>query len=90
MMSSNGKNGSIQTLIPVLAEIPKREDIFSLEGNSNQLQPFLLLDKPPDNLKETPPILSFQRKRDIEIPWEQVLGNTATEGLFNYPLILFV
>ncbi len=80
-MSSNGKNGSIQTLSPVLPEIPKREDIFSLEGNSNQLQPFLLVDKPPENLKETPPILSFQRKRDIEIPWEQVLDNTPTEGL---------
>ncbi|MGK7954962.1 MAG: hypothetical protein AB4063_06840, partial [Crocosphaera sp.] len=58
-----------------------REDIFSLEGNSNQLQPFLMVDKPPENLKETPPILSFQRKRDIEIPWEQVLGNSATAGL---------
>ncbi|MGK7958176.1 MAG: hypothetical protein AB4063_23405, partial [Crocosphaera sp.] len=64
MMSSNGKNGSIQTLNPVLPDIPKREDIFSLEGNSNQLQPFLMVDKPPENLKETPPILSFQRKRD--------------------------
>ncbi|MDJ0509726.1 MAG: hypothetical protein QNJ64_10800 [Crocosphaera sp.] len=81
MMSSNGKNGSLPTLNPVLPEIPKREDIFHLEGDGNQLQPFLRVDKPPENLKETPPILSFQRKRDIEITWEQVLGNSATEGL---------
>ncbi|MDJ0597937.1 MAG: hypothetical protein QNJ37_03720 [Crocosphaera sp.] len=40
-----------------------------------------MVDKPPENLKETPPILSFQRKRDIEIPWEQVLHSTKTEGL---------
>ena len=40
-------------------------------------QPFLKIQRPVD-CTSSPPVLSFQRKREVEIPWDKILPNTET------------
>jgi hypothetical protein len=47
--------------------------------NPDDLQPFLSI-KPPETSRNTPPVLAFQRKREIDIPWIDIIGSADTEG----------
>jgi hypothetical protein len=44
-----------------------------------RLQPFVAVHEPPDS-RNTPPTLAFRRKRDVEIPWKEILDRTPTAG----------
>lgn len=58
--------------------IPLREDIFTVDGGEGRLVSHLDI-KPPEDSAKTPPVLSFKRKREVEIPWGDVFKG-ITEG----------
>jgi hypothetical protein len=43
------------------------------------LQPFVVI-RGPEDPRETPPILSFHRKREVQIPWAEILDRAGTTG----------
>jgi hypothetical protein len=49
------------------------------KNDPNDLQSSLAI-KPPETSQNTPPILAFQRKREIDIPWKDIIGSASTEG----------
>ncbi len=51
--------------------IPLREDLFTVDGGEGRLVSHLDI-KPPEDSAKTPPVLSFKRKREVEIPWGDV------------------
>ncbi len=51
--------------------IPNRDQLFTLEGGDGRLTSHLAI-KAPDDAANTPPVLSFKRKREVEIPWAQI------------------
>ena len=60
-------------------EFPRGQELFQMDGGMDALKPFLEL-KPPEGAQNTPPILSFERKRNIEIPWGEILQKLAVKG----------
>jgi hypothetical protein len=44
-----------------------------------RLQPFVAVHEPQDS-RSTPPTLAFRRKRDVEIPWKEILDQARTTG----------
>ena len=67
-----------------ITKVPERKDVFRLPDagqkvDPNDLQPFLAI-KPPETSQNTPPVLAFQRKREIDIPWKDIIGSASTEG----------
>lgn len=53
-----------------------QRDLIEVRGDGNALQHFLEIH-PPDDASNTPPILAFKRKREIEIPWSEIVGDEA-------------
>ena len=55
------------------------QNLFEVRGDGNALQQFLEIH-PPDNASKTPPILTFRRKREVEIPWGEIVGDQDVTG----------
>jgi hypothetical protein len=68
-------------MIPSLPriEFARGQELFQVDGATDALKPYLEL-KPPEKARNAPPILSFERRRDIEIPWGEVLQKLAVRG----------
>jgi hypothetical protein len=49
-----------------------------LEGNG-LLQEFVAIHGPEDS-RDTPPVLSFRRKREVQIPWSEIVDGAETTG----------
>lgn len=67
-----------------ITNVPERKDVFRLpeagkKSDPDNLQPFLAI-KPPETSQNTPPVLAFQRKREIDIPWHTIIGSATTAG----------
>jgi len=58
---------------------PSRDQLFGQSKPEAQIQPFLMI-QPPTGPDDTPPVLSFRRKRRVELPWNEILGRNATTG----------
>lgn len=59
--------------------IPEREQLFTVEGDDGGLKSFLTI-KPPEDSAKTPPVLSFKRKREVEIPWGNIFKGIADKN----------
>lgn len=57
----------------------RQQRLYELRGEDNALQKFLTI-QPPDAAANTPPILSFRRKREIEIPWAEIVDDDNVTG----------
>lgn len=78
MIKSPGQEGA--TLYPLSGtEFPGGKDLFQSDHGAEALKPHLQL-QPPEKAQNAPPILSFERRRDIEIPWGEVLQKLAVRG----------
>jgi hypothetical protein len=53
-----------------------QRDLIEVRGDGNALQQFLEIH-PPDDASNTPPILTFKRKHEVEIPWGKIVGDEA-------------
>lgn len=62
-----------------LNAVPTEQNLFEVRCDGNALQPFLGI-QPPDNASKTPPILAFRRKREVEIPWSEIVGDEDVTG----------
>jgi len=62
-----------------LTKDPTQQNLFEVCGDGNALQKFLGIH-PPDNASKTPPILAFRRKREVEIPWGEIVGDKDVTG----------
>jgi hypothetical protein len=60
-------------------DVPERNELFKIDGEAAHLRPALEI-KPPEDSAQTPPILSFKRKREIEIPWGEIFKDIGVEG----------
>jgi hypothetical protein len=58
---------------------PARDIVFGGFTAHEGLQPFLSV-RPPPASDQTPPVLSFRRKRRVDLPWQDILSNSATAG----------
>lgn len=56
-----------------------QQNLYELRGENNALQKFLTI-QPPDEAANTPPILTFRRKREIEIPWAEIVDDDNVTG----------
>jgi hypothetical protein len=55
------------------------DQLYGLSGEQASLQPFIKIH-PPASTDNTPPVLSFRRKRRVDVPWDEILGSSATTG----------
>ncbi len=55
------------------------QNLYEVHGDDSALQKFLTI-QPPDDAAKTPPILSFKRKREVEIPWAEIVGDDNVTG----------
>ena len=62
-----------------LTGVPARHELVRIDGNAEALRPYLQI-KPPEAAKTSPPILAFTRKREIQIPWGEILQDLAVAG----------
>jgi hypothetical protein len=62
-----------------LTKGPTQQNLFEVCGDGNALQQFLGIH-PPDNASKTPPILAFRRKREVEIPWGEIVRDEAVSS----------
>ena len=60
-------------------DVPERDELFKIDGGDAHLRPALEI-KPPEDSAQTPPILSFKRKREIEIPWGEIFKSIGVDG----------
>lgn len=60
------------TRIPVNG-IQSNNNLILKTENESTLQSYLQI-RPPENAYDTSPILSFTRKREIELPWDDLIG----------------
>ncbi len=60
-------------------DVPERDELFKIDGEGADLRPALEI-KPPEDSAQTPPILSFKRKREIEIPWGEIFKDIGVDG----------
>jgi hypothetical protein len=56
-----------------------QQNLYEVRGDDNALQKFLTI-QPPDNAAKTPPILAFRRKREVEIPWAEIVEDENVTG----------
>jgi len=56
-----------------------RQQLFGGSDEPSPLQPFLGI-QPPARSSGTPPVLSFHRKRRVELPWDEILGSATLAG----------
>jgi len=55
------------------------DQVFGLSGEQANLQPFIKI-QPPASSDNASPVLSFRRKRRVDVPWGNILGSSATVG----------
>ena len=55
------------------------QNLYEVRGGDTVLQKFLTI-QPPDDVSKTPPILAFSRKREVEIPWADIVGDEDVTG----------
>jgi len=55
------------------------QNLYEVRGDDKVLQKFLTI-QPPDDASKTPPILAFRRKREVEIPWAEIVGDDNVSG----------
>ncbi|MCP4685225.1 MAG: hypothetical protein GY867_07225, partial [bacterium] len=59
-----------------LTKEPTQQNLFEVCGDSSALQQYLGIH-PPDNASKASPILAFRRKREVEIPWGEIITDDA-------------
>jgi hypothetical protein len=58
------------------ADSTNQQGLIEVRGDGSALHQFLGIH-PPDDASKTPPILAFKRKREVEIPWGEIVNNEA-------------
>ncbi len=59
--------------------IPHRSELITPGGGDTALRDHVVV-QPPEDSRQTPPVLSFRRKREIDIPWGEILHDVSTDG----------
>lgn len=57
----------------------KQQELYQVRGDDEALQKFLTI-QPPESASSSPPILAFKRKREVEIPWAEIVGDEQVTG----------
>jgi len=60
-------------------EVQDQQYLMEVEGNGDRLRRSLEI-RPPEDASRTPPILAFKRKREIEIPWAEIVSDAKEAG----------
>src|SRR5512147_1116720 len=60
-------------------DLTEEHGTIEVSGDGTALQQYLRIH-PPDDASRTPPILAFKRKREVEIPWGEIVGNGNVTG----------
>lgn len=56
-----------------------QQNLYEVRGDDNALHKFLTI-QPPDSAAKAPPILAFKRKREIAIPWAEIVEDENVTG----------
>ncbi len=62
-----------------LQGVPERSELITIGAGDRGLGSYIGVREPVDS-REAPPVLSFRRKREVDIPWGDILRDVATDG----------
>ena len=60
-------------------EVQDQQYLMEVEGDGDRLRRSLEIH-PPEDASRTPPILAFKRKREIDIPWDDIVSGAKDTG----------
>lgn len=62
-----------------LQGVPERSELIAAGAGERGLGTYIGVREPVES-REAPPVLAFRRKREVDIPWSDILQGLATDG----------